>query len=272
VGDIADIAELGNAAATGRDRHGRPVSRLELAIMGVAAILPLVGSSALRMLGKGARGPVALAARFGRTVDEMDALLARARMLTPQDRAVIGRVERALRTGAKLDPNDLRHVRESLDRLGFVIDLAPSNGDVFLFPDLGRNPLEPWGASGETAETAAIRAVGKRGAGLSRPPRHHVLPREHRKWFEERGFVGERDIDNYTVELEEAAHQAVHGGGNWRLGRTWPGEWNRRVMEELRKREKKAGRRLRIDEVLSQVKDLMSEYEIDQSFVRYTAP
>ena len=32
--------------------------------------------------------------------------------------------------------------------------------------------------------------------------------------YEERGFTGNFDIDEFTVELEEVAHQAVCGGGN----------------------------------------------------------
>jgi len=27
------------------------------------------------------------------------------------------------------------------------------------------------------------------------------------------------DIDNFCVRLEQAQHEAIHGGGNWRLGR-----------------------------------------------------
>jgi hypothetical protein len=124
-------------------------------------------------------------------------------------------------------------------------------------------------ALGEGPEVTGVRETSRRGAGLTRPPRHHVLPQEHRKWFEERGFVGELDIDNFTVELEEAMHQAAHGGGNWRLGRTWPGEWNQRVMQRLMDREMAAGRLLRPDEILGHVRILMKEYRIDRPFVRY---
>ena len=76
--------------------------------------------------------------------------------------------------------------------------------------------------------------INTTGAGVARPPRHHVLPQEHRAFFEERGFTGDLDIDNFTVELETAHHQAQHGGGNWQMGREWPGAWNQLVMDKLR--------------------------------------
>jgi hypothetical protein len=38
------------------------------------------------------------------------------------------------------------------------------------------------------------------GAGMNEPPRHHVLPKEFREWFEKRGFTGELDIDQFCVE------------------------------------------------------------------------
>ena len=221
VGDAADAAEFAKTLFTGTDRYGRPVSRLDIAILGVATILPFVGPSALRTAARTGRhvpDAVTLAARFGRTVDEMDALLARARLLTPQDQRAIARVQQALRTGARVDPDDLRHVRESLENLDFVIDIAPPHGDIFVFPEM-TSQLGRVGAGADSAQEAAIRTVGPRAAGVSRPPRHHVLPQEHRAWFEQRGFVGAHDIDNYTVELEEAAHQAVHGDGNWRIPR-----------------------------------------------------
>ena len=223
----------------------------------------------MRALARGARKPATLAARFGRTADEMDALLARAHMLTPQDRAAVGRIEHALRTGARVDPQDVRHIRQSLDQLGFVVDLAPTHGDIFLFPDFGPPNLGRYGARGESAETAAIHSVNARAAGVMRKPRHHVLPREHRQWFEERGFIGDRDIDNYTVELDQADHQAIHGGGNWRLGRTWTDEWNRGIMTALRRREHHEGRMLRAEEVLAVVEEWMARHGIRGPFVRY---
>ena len=86
---------------------------------------------------------------------------------------------------------------------------------------------------GEGPTTDAMKVTNATGAGVARPPRHHVLPQEERAFFEARGFKGDLDIDNFTVELQAADHQAQHGGGNWRMGRLWPGEWNRFAMEKL---------------------------------------
>ncbi len=79
-----------------------------------------------------------------------------------------------------------------------------------------------------------MRVTGRAGAGMAEPPQHHVLPREFREWFEKRGFTGEMSIDQFCVRMEQARHEAIHGGGNWRLGRIWPGEWNRMIMKALR--------------------------------------
>jgi hypothetical protein len=271
VGDAADLAELGKALATGTDRHGRPVSAFDMAVMGIAALIPLAGAGALRAAGRSTRGAARsldeLAKRLGKTREEIDVLLVRIAELTEPDRAALQRVSHALRTGTSPHPDDLRHVQESLRELGFHTDLGPAGGDIFLFPD--GTPMHGMHALGESPEVAAVRETSRRGAGLTRPPRHHVFPQEHRTWFEERGFTGELDIDNFTIELEEAIHQAAHGGGNWRLGRAWPGEWNRRLMSDLRKLEELNQRRLQPREIIEVARNLMDEYEIKKPFQPY---
>jgi hypothetical protein len=123
---------------------------------------------------------------------------------------------------------------------------------------------------GEGPTTDAMKVTNTTGAGAARAPRHHVLPKEHRQFFEERGFTGDLDIDNFTVELETADHQAQHGGGNWKLGRQkWPGEWNRMVMERLREAEKTLGRRLTLAEIMEEIEWLMKAREIPVRFVPY---
>jgi hypothetical protein len=272
VGDAADLAELGKALATGTDRHGRPVSRFDMAVLGIAALIPLAGAGALRAAGRSTRGAARtldeLARKLGKTREEIDVLLVRIAELTEPDQAALERVSHALRTGKDAHPDDLRHVRESLTELGFHTDLGPAGGDIFLFPD--GTPMHGMHALGEGPEVAGIRETSQRGAGMTRPVRHHVLPQEHRKWFEERGFAGKLDIDSFTVELDEAAHQALHGGGDWRLGRTWPGEWNRIVMGELIRKERFQGRKLTPAEILAEVRRLMKEHDIDKEFVPYT--
>lgn len=101
---------------------------------------------------------------------------------------------------------------------------------------------------------------------MGESPRHHVLPREHRGWFEKRGFMGDMDIDQFCIRMERASHEAIHGGGDWRLGRMWPGEWNRMIMEALLDAEAKAGRMLTRSEVLTLVAKRMRDYNLPMNF------
>ena len=51
--------------------------------------------------------------------------------------------------------------------------------------------------------------------GIKRPPRRHIFPQEMREFFGQRGF---KDIDNFTIRLDDATHQAIYkwmGSGPW---------------------------------------------------------
>ncbi|HEX5747289.1 MAG TPA: DUF2380 domain-containing protein [Archangium sp.] len=122
-------------------------------------------------------------------------------------------------------------------------------------------------ALGDSPEVRGMRVTGRTGAGMAEPPRHHVLPKEFREWFEKRGFTGEMSIDQFCVKLEQAHHQAIHGGGNWKLGRLWPGEWNRMIMETLLEAETTAGRMLTQHEILGTVAKRMKDYDIPMKFL-----
>ncbi|WP_375759604.1 DUF2380 domain-containing protein [Corallococcus exercitus] len=121
-------------------------------------------------------------------------------------------------------------------------------------------------ALGDSPEVRAMRETGRAGAGMSSAPRHHVLPQEHREWFEQRGFKGEMDIDQFCVRLEQSHHEAIHGGGDWRLGRTWPREWNQWIMRLLKTSEREAGRTLTRNEILNTVAENMQFYGIPMRF------
>ncbi|RKH15353.1 DUF2380 domain-containing protein [Corallococcus sp. CA053C] len=121
-------------------------------------------------------------------------------------------------------------------------------------------------ALGDSPEVRGMHETGRAGAGMSDAPRHHVLPQEHREWFEQRGFKGDMDIDQFCVRLEQAHHEAIHGGGNWKLGRTWPGEWNRMIMETLLDAEVEAGRMLTRNQVLDIVGERMKFYRVPITF------
>ncbi|NOK21750.1 DUF2380 domain-containing protein [Corallococcus carmarthensis] len=121
-------------------------------------------------------------------------------------------------------------------------------------------------ALGDSPEVRGMQVTGRAGAGMSDAPKHHVLPQEQREWFEQRGFKGDMDIDQFCVRMEKAHHEAIHGGGNWKLGRTWPGEWNRMIMELLREAEVEAGRLMTRNEILKEVAKRMRDYGIPMSF------
>jgi hypothetical protein len=55
LGDVVDLGELVLALSTGRDRWGEEVTSAEIALMGLAAILPFVTSSSVRRLGREAQ-------------------------------------------------------------------------------------------------------------------------------------------------------------------------------------------------------------------------
>ncbi|OJH37103.1 DUF2380 domain-containing protein [Cystobacter ferrugineus] len=140
-------------------------------------------------------------------------------------------------------------------------------GQVLLAQAHGELPRGVREALGDGPEVRGMRVTGRAGAGMNEPPRHHVLPKEFRAWFEKRGFTGEMDIDRFCVEMEQAHHQAIHGGGSWRLGRTWPDEWNQMIMSVLSQAEAKAGRMLTPNAILKLVAREMRRYKIPMNFV-----
>ncbi|AKF79036.1 hypothetical protein MFUL124B02_00520 [Myxococcus fulvus 124B02] len=123
-------------------------------------------------------------------------------------------------------------------------------------------------ALGDSPEVRGMRVTGRAGAGMAEPPKHHVLPQEHRKWFEQRGFKGDMDIDQFCVRLEQSHHEAIHGGGNWKLGRTWPDEWNRMIMRTLHQSEALTGRLLTRNQVLEIVAERMKAFYIPIQFTK----
>ncbi|WP_163994394.1 DUF2380 domain-containing protein [Pyxidicoccus caerfyrddinensis] len=142
---------------------------------------------------------------------------------------------------------------------GGQVMMAQANGDL---PEGLRDAL------GDSPEVRGMKVTGKAGAGMSEHPKHHVMPKERRTWFEERGFKGDMDIDQFCVRLEWAHHEAIHGGGNWRLGRTWPNEWNRMIMEALQQAERRAGQMLTRNEILNIVASRMKRYDIPMKFTQ----
>jgi hypothetical protein len=80
--------------------------------------------------------------------------------------------------------------------------------------------------------------------GLARLPYHHIFPQSEREWFEARGL----NIDEYTIQLEQAVHEAIHKMG-----------WNNRVMSQMEQAEADAGRTLTPEEILSIGEQVMAD-------------
>jgi hypothetical protein len=139
-------------------------------------------------------------------------------------------------------------------------------GQVLMAQSQGDLPKGVREALGDGPEVHGMHETGRAGAGMAEAPKHHVLPQEHRAWFEKRGFTGDMDIDQFCVRLEQSHHQAIHGGGSWRLGRIWPGEWNRMIMEALHEAEITAGGLLTRNEILELVAVHMRRYYIPMKF------
>jgi hypothetical protein len=71
--------------------------------------------------------------------------------------------------------------------------------------------------------------------------------------------------------MDEAFHQAIHGGGNWRLAQRigWTRSWNRNMLTALKQETLRARRRLTPDEIVKVGREQMRRYGITGEFVRY---
>jgi hypothetical protein len=115
--------------------------------------------------------------------------------------------------------------------------------------------------------------TGKTGAGMQAKPKHHIFPQDPglRQFWIDHKFIGKWDIDEFTVELEVDHHQAIHGGGNYKIAKASGFDWNSKIMAELRKAEERLRppRLLTREECLKIAKGLMKQYGIAEKFVPY---
>ena len=135
------------------------------------------------------------------------------------------------------------------------------------------------------ADTDASHVLAERGTtalngnrlGISRPPRHHLLPQSEIAYFQQRGFPG-RDIDAYCIVVSQAEHEIIHGGGSRRLAaKHWQHrEWNSALMRRLRQHEARLvssrGIKAKLDRatILEIVDDLRRLFKIaDHPIVQY---
>jgi hypothetical protein len=114
--------------------------------------------------------------------------------------------------------------------------------------------------------------------GITRPPRHHALPQEEIKFFQERGFPG-RDIDKYCIEMSTLDHEMIHGGNQSLARQHWKQqEWSTALMQRLRFDEVElqvkqgADAKLSRAMILRRVEEMRVKFNIaDRPFIDYRA-
>ena len=120
--------EFAYGLATGRDFYGRELSGLDLAFLGVGAVMeliPLVGPLIMRVAGTAARaGEAAVriaeaAARVGLSEERLEQVMWRLyRVSATDDAEVVGRVTQALSKGRDIPVKDIDRISGLLRRLG----------------------------------------------------------------------------------------------------------------------------------------------------------
>ena len=102
--------------------------------------------------------------------------------------------------------------------------------------------------------------------GITRTPRHHLLPQEHIEFFEKRGFKN-REIDDFCIEVTEAEHYILHSRHR---------DWSKVLMRRLQDREQilsainGQSTELNRSEVLQIMHDTMEDFDIaDLEIVPY---
>ena len=131
------------------------------------------------------------------------------------------------------DPGDCRHDS----------DLDSSGHDV---EDIGTATPGAYGSLGERIRSVRAQSVDPDLAdeyglsvlsdsrlGITRNPRHHLLPQEKIQFFQENGFPG-NDIDAFCVEVTVTEHEILHGGDQSLAKKYWrKREWNTALMLDL---------------------------------------
>ncbi len=157
VGDVLDIIEFANACGTGKDRWGRPVSGLDLFIMGGCAVLPVVTTGFVRGVGRGSLGlfgggPEDLLLAPWRGLD--DVTEGQAELLSRSRHGWDG-LDDASKTAlikmfGELPELAGKALEGELFRIG---DILSGNNKAFRIPEL-QHVYAAWRAAGEAAGTA----------------------------------------------------------------------------------------------------------------------
>jgi hypothetical protein len=108
---------------------------------------------------------------------------------------------------------------------------------------------------GTGPEVAGVRVGNAVGAGVVRPPQHHVLPQEKRAWFAAFGV----NVDEFCVNVDQAHHEALHKMG-----------WNEQIMDAMEKAKAAAGGKLTRKLIEKTAREVMGRFKIAHlPFVKY---
>lgn len=125
----------------------------------------------------------------------------------------------------------------------------------------------------DLADEHGISVLSDVRTGITRNPRHHLLPQEEIAFFQRNGFPG-RDIDKYCVEVSQAEHDILHGGNQALARKHWPErEWSTALMKDLRAQEATAKElggadaHLSREDVLATVEKLKNRFRISEKEV-----
>ena len=173
------------------------------------------------------------------------------------------------------------------DEASYVDDPADYRGDAetdgagYDSEDISTAAPDSYGGLGERVRHVRSQSVepdlaGEYGVGslsdvrlgITRNPRHHLLPQEEIEFFQRNGFPG-RDIDQYCIEVTTTEHEILHGGNQALARNHWKKhEWSFALMEELRIQETAAKQvrgkdaRLSREDVLETVEELRIQFRI----------
>lgn len=136
--------------------------------------------------------------------------------------------------------------------------------------------VAPRSVGPDLASEHGISVLSDVRTGITRNPRHHLLPQEEIAFFQRNGFPG-RDIDKYCIEVSQAEHDIIHGGNQSLARRHWQEhEWNSALMKELKLQEAAVkqlrGKNASLSrrEVLKVVEDFREQFDIsDKKIIPY---
>ena len=131
------------------------------------------------------------------------------------------------------DPSDYRHdgklelIGHDIENIG-IAEPDSHGGFGARVRHVRAQSAEP-----ELAGEHGVSVLSDSRLGITRNPRHHLLPQEDIDFFQRNGFPG-RDIDQYCIEVTSTEHELLHGGNQTLARKHWQEhEWSTVLMTDL---------------------------------------